>query len=397
MLPVMTTITIQERVSRLAGLLAREREALAEFIAELASFDAGRSWEELGYPSLFEFLTRELRLSRGAAFYRTKAVWLVQRFPEVLGAIREGKLYINSIAEVARVLTPENRAEVLPRFFYQSREDAKLLSVELVPREVVPVREVVTSLDLPAAPQGPASSNPVLTLVPPPNDLASTSPVHSVNGDDSKVVDRTGQASAAVVRPEATEPMTGQLSRVHLTITRELAAKIETAQLALSHTHPNASIADVLELGAETALAQDAKRKGLVKQPRARRSEATSVPPESDHIPAELRRAVWKRDQGCCQWKLANGEVCGSRYRLQYDHIEPKAKGGQTTFANLRLLCQRHNLLAARMAYGEKVMSLYRRGVLGPRAIRSARFNSETRNSRPRSTRRESRAPVGHP
>src|SRR5512142_219322 len=141
----MITITsIQDRVSRLAGLLAREREALAEFISELAEFDTSRSWEQLGYPGLFDFLTRELRLSRGAAFYRSKAVWLVRRFPEVLDAIRDGKLYINSVAEVARVLTPENRAEVLPRFFYLSRGDAKLLSVELSPREVVPAREVVT-------------------------------------------------------------------------------------------------------------------------------------------------------------------------------------------------------------------------------------------------------------
>jgi hypothetical protein len=106
----MTISNIPERVFRLAGLLAREREALAQFISELADFDGQRCWESLGYPSLFEFLTRELRLSRGAAFYRTKAVGLVRRYPEVLEALREGKLYINSVAELARVVTPENLA-----------------------------------------------------------------------------------------------------------------------------------------------------------------------------------------------------------------------------------------------------------------------------------------------
>ncbi len=154
----MTTSTIQERVSRLAGLLAREREALALFISELADFDARRCWESMGYPSLFEFLTRELRLSRGNAFYRAKAVGLVQRFPEVLDALREGKLCLSCVPEVARVVTEANRAEVLPRFFHLSREDAKLLSVELVPREVVPVREVVIAVRPPAPappPRGP--------------------------------------------------------------------------------------------------------------------------------------------------------------------------------------------------------------------------------------------------
>ncbi len=99
-------------------------------------------------------------------------------------------------------------------------------------------------------------------------------------------------------------------------------------------------------------------------KPRPRR--ATSATPDSDHIPAEIRRAVWKRDGGCCQWKLANGEICGSRYRLQFDHVEPKARGGKTTIANVRLLCQRHNLLAARQAFGEKLMRQYRRGARRP-------------------------------
>ncbi len=365
----MTTSTLHERVSRLAGLLAREREALAQFISELATFDAERCWESLGYPSLFEFLTRELRLARSAAFYRTKAVGLVRRFPEVLEAIREGKLYINSVAELARAVTAQNVAEVLPRFFHLSREDAKLLSVELSPREVVPVREVVRAIPATRS-AATAISAPALPLPPQPTEPAAT-PVHSVNSDDPKVLDRREQQPSVSIPPEKIEPLTGQVTRISITVSRELQARIKDAQLALSHAHPGATIADLLELGVNTALAQDAKRKGLVKKPRVRPAVA---PPPSDHIPAEIRRAVWKRDGGCCQWKLGNGEICGSRYRLQYDHIQPKAKGGETTIANLRLLCQRHNLFAARQAYGEGLMRNYRRGVIGPRATRGTQF-----------------------
>jgi hypothetical protein len=370
MLPVMTITTIQERVSRLAGLLAREREALAQFISELADFDAQRCWESLGYPSLFEFLTLELRLSRSAAFYRTKAVGLVQRFPGVLEAIREGKLYINSVAELARVLTPQNLAEVLPRFFYLSRDDAKLLSVELSPREVVPVREVVRAI---------TPERPAIALAEAPLPLFSQSirsapaPVRPASCNDPKVLDRTGQQASAPAPSEKIEPLTGHLSRISITVSRELQTKIKAAQLALSHARPGATIADLLELGVETALARDAKRKGLVKKPRPRPAEAPPPPLGSDHIPAEIRRAVWERDHGCCQSKLANGEICGSRHRLQFDHIEPKARGGETTIANLRLLCQRHNLLAARQAYGEKLMRRYRRGLAGPPPLRSRR------------------------
>jgi hypothetical protein len=214
----MTPITIQERISHLAGLLAREREALAEVISELADFDQRRCWEELGYPSLFEFLTRELRLSRGAAFYRTKAVWLVQRFPEVLPAIREGKLYINSIAEVARVLTPENLPEVLPRFFHLPREDAKLLSAELAPREVVPIREVVTRTEASAPPLELGPSTPMFALVSPPSDLASPSPIHigerqRLQGTGSKGPD--SRVSCNPSRDDGTDDRTAQPAPPH--------------------------------------------------------------------------------------------------------------------------------------------------------------------------------------
>ena len=49
-------------------------------------------------------------------------------------------------------------------------------------------------------------------------------------------------------------------------------------------------------------------------------------------IPAELRRAVYARDGGCCV-------ECESAFDLQYDHVLPLALGGATTLENLQLLC----------------------------------------------------------
>src|SRR5438128_12416461 len=46
--------------SHLADLLSREHAAMADFLVELADFDRLKSWEELGYSSLFHFLHREL-------------------------------------------------------------------------------------------------------------------------------------------------------------------------------------------------------------------------------------------------------------------------------------------------------------------------------------------------
>lgn len=50
-------------------------------------------------------------------------------------------------------------------------------------------------------------------------------------------------------------------------------------------------------------------------------------------IPSEVRREVWRRDEGKCM-------KCGSQKNLEYDHIIPVSEGGSNTARNIELLCQ---------------------------------------------------------
>jgi hypothetical protein len=65
--------------------------------------------------------------------------------------------------ELAKVITPENRLEILPRFFHTSKKEAKEISAEIRPQEAAPHRLVVTTLK-------PASS-PSAALTPRPPEL----------------------------------------------------------------------------------------------------------------------------------------------------------------------------------------------------------------------------------
>ncbi|HEX9242213.1 MAG TPA: HNH endonuclease, partial [Anaeromyxobacter sp.] len=71
----------RELSSRLAELLRQEHHALADFLVALADFDLERRWLELGHASLFNFLHRDLGLSKGAAYYRMTAAQVIQRHP----------------------------------------------------------------------------------------------------------------------------------------------------------------------------------------------------------------------------------------------------------------------------------------------------------------------------
>lgn len=53
-------------------------------------------------------------------------------------------------------------------------------------------------------------------------------------------------------------------------------------------------------------------------------------------IPERVRREVWNRDGGRCV-------DCGSRERLEYDHIVPLSQGGANTARNIELRCEKCN------------------------------------------------------
>ena len=80
------------------------------------------------------------------------------------------------------------------------------------------------------------------------------------------------------------------------------------------------------------------------------------------HVPAAIKRRVWQRDQGRCTFVAESGRRCDARRFLQFDHIEPVARGGKTTAENLRLRCRAHNQYEADRAFGAGFMHAVREG-----------------------------------
>ncbi len=61
--------------------------------------------------------------------------------------------------------------------------------------------------------------------------------------------------------------------------------------------------------------------------------QSESINYERTRIPESVRIEVWRRDQGKCA-------RCGSREKLEYDHIVPVTRGGSNTARNVELLCE---------------------------------------------------------
>ncbi len=299
---------------------------MAEFLIALAAFDRQRAWAELGFSGLFWFLHRELKLSKSAAYCRKVAAEMIQKCPDIVAPLRDGRICLSSVGEVAKVLTVENVAEVLPRFFFLSRREAAEVAVTIEPVERPPSRDLVT-----VVPASPAIRTPAAT---PEAPLC-----------DSPVVVPPCEPLLGVTRPTPFQviPLTEELGRMHITVSRRFLAKLDAARDALSHSHPGAKKEAILEAGLDLLLARHRERRGVGAKP-VRNGRAAAP----GRVRAEVKREVWERDGGMCRWPLDGGGICGSTLRLEFDHVVPRGRGGSSEAGNLRILCdlcrERHNL-----------------------------------------------------
>ena len=88
-------------------------------------------------------------------------------------------------------------------------------------------------------------------------------------------------------------------------------------------------------------------------RPRRQRRPTTS----RRHIPAHVKRIVWARDGGQCTFVSMAGRRCSARTRLEFDHVQEVARGGEATVANVCLRCRVHNQLAAESTFGAAFMN----------------------------------------
>jgi hypothetical protein len=151
-----------------------------------------------------------------------------------------------------------------------------------------------------------------------------------------------------VVAPIARERFLLQVS-----IGQSTRDNLRYAQELLSHEIPSGEIAEVLDRALKLLVARLEKRKfAAACKPRQTQRATTS----RRHVPAQVKRAVWERDGGQCTFVSEGGRRCLARELLEYDHIDPVARGGHATVTNMRLRCRAHNPYAAECVFGAGFM-----------------------------------------
>jgi 5-methylcytosine-specific restriction endonuclease McrA len=137
-----------------------------------------------------------------------------------------------------------------------------------------------------------------------------------------------------------------------VTVDHETQDQLRYAQALLGHAIPNGDIAAVLKRALDS-LVEKLERKKFAKRVRSRPRRSSA---NGRYVPAAIRSKVWQRDGGQCTFTSEQGKRCEERTRLEFDHMDPVARGGQTTADRMRLLCRAHNQYDAECTYGAGFM-----------------------------------------
>ena len=318
----------------LDSAFAGEDTATANLLAYIDEFDERNLYVPAGYPSMLDYCVGKLGRSRDAARKRIHAAHTARRFPVIFELVAGGRLHLSAVVMLAPHLTPENAEELLGAAANKSKDEIRLL--------LAPHFRKSEMLELVSA--GPGLSSAEESCAPERMEAPSSKP------------------PCAPGRMEMPMKPTKTTGPVHLD--DEMEGLVSRAQALLGYELRSDDPKEVIRRSLRLLVRQLEKRKSAVRsgahgttQPRPSRPSESANP---RHIPPNVKSAVWKRDRGMCTFVSEKGHRCASRKRLEFDHIDPVARGGQSTVGNLRLRCRAHNQFEADRTFGTGFMDAKR-------------------------------------
>ncbi len=361
----------------LTALVAQDRENTARLLAHIGEVKERKLYRQAGQPRMHAYCVNVLRFSEDAAAKRLQAAGVARRHPMIFDALAEGRLHLSGICLLAPHLMPENASELIAAAMHKTKAEIEKLIADRFPQADLPERLEAVSVpgtialhqtsDLrslgsePNADTAPGqffgSSSQSLA----PATLSEGTVILAVGGSDAPA---TPSASVGVSPYARLKPLAPQRYGLQVTLDERAHDLLREAQDLLENSEGGRQISNVLTRALEL-LVSHLKHRRFAETQRPRRSSRKAKSART--IPARVKRAVSSRDQGQCTYLNDAGLRCPARSSLQYDHIQPVAKGGESTVTNLRLRCHAHNQLEAERAFGERFMQAKRAQAQGAR------------------------------
>ncbi|MEO8178819.1 MAG: HNH endonuclease signature motif containing protein [Deltaproteobacteria bacterium] len=344
-------------------------------------------------------------MSEDEAQRRCRAARLARQFPVLLEMLAEASIHLTGILLIGPHLTDENQVELLARARFRTKRELERLVAEIAPCRDLPnvveplhragagAVDSVSPLDEGTATGALARprnswaayvrslAGPVRQLEAglgaghaPPRSEQTSVQERSAAGEQQDA-DTGARTPALDVRPRSRQFAAGESTRttsepryrVQFTADQAYVDLLEEARNLLQHELPGRDLAEVQRRALELLVHKLRQRKhAATERPRSSAPATTATtrqrPPgqksatHSRHIPAEVRRSVWQRDDARCTYVDARGQRCREQSGLEFHHRHPHGRGGPPSLENITLHCRSHNDLAAEQDFGRDVI-----------------------------------------
>jgi 5-methylcytosine-specific restriction endonuclease McrA len=150
--------------------------------------------------------------------------------------------------------------------------------------------------------------------------------------------------------------------QLRCSLSPEVKSKLEKAQALMAHkVQGNTNLENVLDVLLDSYLTTHGREERAERARKRKKSrKVEKVPSNSSakrkHIPNEIKRSVFERDEYACSYIAGDGTCCKKTAGLEIDHIIPVALGGDNSEDNLRVLCREHNQFFARKVFGAELI-----------------------------------------
>jgi hypothetical protein len=289
-----------------AKAAAKEKEATFALLEYLVEIDIRMLYAAKAYSSLFEYIVRELGMSEPAAAERVNTIRLMRAVPAVKTHLEAGRLSLTTAAQIQRFVKAEEKVS-----------EEKLNSSEKI------------------------------------------AVIDACLGSSKREVEKIllGQQSEAakINTSEKIKSITFDRTELKFTVNENTLQKIEQIKSLTGES----SLETLFDRGLDLLIVQEQKKRGrekagknfaseqtltsavdsheIKRENKTQPAELTEKQKNSRFIPIELKRFVFARSKGRCEFVEARtGNRCESRFRLQIDHVFPFALGGKTEASNLR-------------------------------------------------------------
>lgn len=344
--------SLEEQIGLLCGHLNAANCRLLELIGEL---DHREPWGAFGCKSCAHYLNWKCGIALGAAREKTRTARALRELPAIHEAFRAGRISYSKVRALTRVATPENENDLLEIAFGGTASHVETvvrhyrqMQAAEDPAAVFHSRELTCYFDDDgmlviqgrlAADQGAIFMQAMDTLREPPDK-------HEI--DDtyrSNAADALAQMAELALREQTGSSRTADHYQVRIGVSAETLLN-QAVDYAKPGSAPAIDNGPTISLQTLQRLGCDCSVVSVIED---REGNPLSVGRKTRTVPPALRRALDRRDGGCCF------PGCTQTRHLDAHHVTPWSQGGKTELANLVLLCRKHHTWLHEGGYGMQV------------------------------------------